>query len=220
MLEGKPALGIVNLHGGHAQIRQHKIELLPLRQNLIRVRKIHPQHRQNFRAVAQPRQTLPGLFRFDGVHVRGVEMAAPLQTLQHLLGVSAVAQRGIQPNLSRLNLQKIQNLPHANGEVHSGRGFPALDNLLHILPVLFRIQFLILLLKAAGMCSLVADAPLMLGLLFHRLSSLLRANSAFLFCHHTTKIRKIEVRIPGTASVKKTRKKFYRNLCTLAENLI
>lgn len=92
-------------------------------------------------------------------------MALALQLFQHLSGVAAVAQGGIQAHLARLDGQKVQDLPDHDGPVHPGGGLAAADDLGHVLLVFLRIQLFVFFLKVPGMGPFVADPALVL--LFH-----------------------------------------------------
>ena len=80
----------------------------------------------------------------------------------------AVAQSGVQPVLPGLNLQKVQNLLHADGDVHPRRGTALLDHLGHGVRVFLRVKLLIFLLVALWVRAGIADAPLVpVLLIFH-----------------------------------------------------
>ena len=96
-------------------------------------------------------------------------MPLALQLFQHLLGVAAVAQGGVHAHLARLDIQKVQDLVHHDGDVHAGGGLAAPDDLLHIVLILPGVQFLIFFPVRAGMGALVAHTALVL--LFHTISS-------------------------------------------------
>ena len=113
-------------------------------------------------------------------------MPLSLQLFQHFPCVSAISQGGIQPHLSRPDIKKVQNLLHTDGNMHSRRRPSLLNHLLHRIPVLFRIQLLVLFFVASGMGSLIADTPFMYRLCpFSFLSSVLciytHMRSPFLF---------------------------------------
>ena len=59
---------------------------------------------QDLRAVAQCRQTGPGLFRLHAVHIRGIEVALSLELFQHPTGVAAVPQGGVIADLAGADL--------------------------------------------------------------------------------------------------------------------
>ena len=88
-------------------------------------------------------------------------MALSFQLFQHTAGMAAIAQSGVQSHLPRLDLQKVQNLIHHDGNMHTRRGLAALDDLIHIGLILLRLQFLVFLLIVTGMGSLITYPPLM-----------------------------------------------------------
>ena len=93
-------------------------------------------------------------------------MALALQGGKHPAGVTAVAQGGIVAYLAGLDLQNFQDLLHHNGNVHTRRGLALGDDLVHIFPVFFGIQFLIFVFKPPGMGAFVPGSAFVL-LLFH-----------------------------------------------------
>ena len=113
---------------------------------------------EDFRPVPRRRQPGAGLLHLRGVHVRGVEVALALELLQHPAGVAAVAQGGVVAHLSGTDLKDLQDLIHQDGDVHTGGSLSALDDLLHIGPVLLRVVLLVLLLKGPGMGAFVPGA--------------------------------------------------------------
>ena len=92
-------------------------------------------------------------------------MTLTLQFLQHLPGVAAVAQSSVVADLSRLDIQHLQNFIHHDGNMSPGGSFAALDDLLHISLIFLRIQLLVFLLKAPGVGALIADTAFVF--LFH-----------------------------------------------------
>ena len=114
-------------------------------------------------------------------------MALTLQLLQHSLSVAAVTQSGVHADLARLNLKKLQNFIHHNGNVHASRSLTAFNDFLYIGLVLFRIQFLIFFPIIPGMGALIAHTALVL--LFHGINSF--------ECYHIIAHRKREVQKPG-----------------------
>mgnify|MGYP001033618117 CR=1 FL=1 len=106
------------------------------------------------------------------IHVQRVEMALSFQTLQHPLRMTAVAKRSIQPGLPRPDLQEIQDLLHADGDVHPRRSTSLADNLLYGIRILFRLQLLVFFLIISWMCSFVTDTPFVccLHILYYTLS--------------------------------------------------
>ena len=110
-------------------------------------------------------QTLPRLDYLDRIHVKCTDMPLSLQPFQHPARVTAIAERGIQPFLPRLYLQKVQYLIDHDGPVHPRRRAALADHLLDRVRVFFRVVLLVLFLKFSGMRSLVAHAPFVL--LFH-----------------------------------------------------
>ena len=165
MLESKAAIGVVDLHGGHAQIGQNEIEFL-IGGHLIQLGEVHSADGQDLGAEAEVGQPLAGLFRLNGVHIGGVHVALTLQLLQHPAGMAAVAQGGVIAHLTGLDLEKIQNFVDHNGDVHTGRGLAVLDDLGHIVLILFGVEFFVLFFIVPGVGTLITHAALVF--LFHQ----------------------------------------------------
>ena len=66
-------------------------------------------------------------------------MATALQFFQHLPGVAAIAQSGVITDLSGADIQNLQNFVHHDGDMGPGGRFAALDDLLHVGLVFFRV---------------------------------------------------------------------------------
>ena len=66
-------------------------------------------------------------------------MTLTLQAFQHPARMTAVAERGIQSDLPRLNLQNVQNLVDTDGNVHARRCLSLRDDFLNVLLILFRV---------------------------------------------------------------------------------
>ena len=164
LLEGKAALRVVDLHGGHAEIGQHEIKL-HTRRDLVERREVHVPDGQNVLAEAQLQKPPAGLFQLDRIDVDGVQMPLPLKLLQHFRGVAAVAEGGVAARLAGPDPEHAENLLHHDGNVRPRRRLPACDHLLYVLPVRLGIQLLVFLLEPAGMGPLVPFPALMLLLL-------------------------------------------------------
>ena len=92
-------------------------------------------------------------------------MSLPTQFFQHPPAVATISQGGIQPNLARLDIKKLQNFFHTDWNMHPSGRFSLLKNLLHISLVLLRIQLFVFFLVLSGMGALVAYPAFMF--LFH-----------------------------------------------------
>ena len=159
LFEGKAAGGIVDLHGGNAEVSQNEIEL-PVRCNFVQLGKVHALDGQDFGTEAKGLETGPGLFRLDGIDIGGIHVTLTLELLEHTAGMAAITQCGIQADLTGLDLQKLEDLINHDRNVHTGRCLTLLDDLLDLVLVLFGIVFLIFFFKTAGMGALVAHTAL------------------------------------------------------------
>ena len=153
------------MHRGNAEICQNKIKFFVC--DLVNFRKIHAANGQNILAKAQLCQTFSCLFRFNRVYIRRVHVSLSVQALQHAAGVPAISQCGIIADLSRLNLQKIQNFLHHNRNVHTGRRLALSDDFFDVVLILFRIQLFVFFAEFARMRTLVPLAAFVWLLLFH-----------------------------------------------------
>ena len=112
--EGKTALRIVDLHRRHSQIRQNEIKSADLLRDLVDRAEILQPDGKDILPIAQLLQTLFRLGGFLRVYVRRIHMPASMQTFQHCLCMSAIAQCRVKTRFTRLNLQKIQNFLYHN----------------------------------------------------------------------------------------------------------
>ena len=83
--------------------------------------------------------------------------------------MTAIAKSRIKSDLSRLDLQKIQDLIHHNRDMHSCRSISLLDHMLDRILIFFRLQLLIFFFKFLRVFPLIPYTALMrrLWILFH-----------------------------------------------------
>ena len=168
-LIGKTARRIIDLHRANPQIRQHEIELFArVLDHFINIGKILQSASENILTIACITQTLFRLDRLNRIDVQAVNMPLALQLFEHRTGVTAIAKRGVQTDLSRLNLQEIENFLHHNRNMHTSRSMSFIENVLHVGGVLFGIQLLIFFFKALGVRTGIAYPALMGNLFFHK----------------------------------------------------
>ena len=105
-------------------------------------------------------------------------MTFALELLEHRERVAAVAERRIEAALARLYCENLEYLLDHDGDVRAGRRVALGAHMGNLLPVLLRIELLVLLREMARVTAAVMDAPLMRLLLllfimtFHNHASL------------------------------------------------
>ena len=87
-------------------------------------------------------------------------MALAMQLLEHTAGMAAIAQGGVEADLTGLDLQELEDLTHHDRDVHTGRSLALLDDLLDLVLILFGVVLFIFFLKAAGMGALITHTAL------------------------------------------------------------
>ena len=168
-LKRKSSLRVIDLHRRYAKICQNKIKSAYLFCDLINGTEILKFDRQHILTKPLLLQTFSGLCRLFRVHICGIHMPLALQTLQHGFRMTAIAKSRIKSDLSRLDLQKIQDLIHHNRDMHSCRSISLLDHMLDRILIFFRLQLLIFFFKFLRVFSLIPYTALMrrLWILFH-----------------------------------------------------
>ena len=156
----KTALRIVDLHGRNAEIRQYKIKLSEFLRHLVDICKIHQPKLKDILGKTCRAQPFDRLFRFDRINIESDEPAFSFQLFQHFATVSAIAQRTVQPLLSRSYFQKIQYLLYHNGNMHARRRRTLFDHMCHCIGIFFRIMFFIFFFKLLRIPARVADTAL------------------------------------------------------------
>ena len=177
-LVGEAALWIVDLHGRDAEVREHEIERANFFCQLVDLAEVHLAALPDIRAKALRADARLRLFRLDWVDVAAVEMTFALELLEHRERVAAVAERRIEAALARLYRENLEDLLDHDGDVRAGRRVALGAHMGNLLPVLLRIELLVLLREMARVTAAVMDAPLMRLLLllfimtFHNHASL------------------------------------------------
>ena len=158
LLVGEAARGIVELHGGDAEIREHEVERADFRRERVDRAEIHRPERPDVLSVALCAQARDRLCRLDGVDVPAVKMPLPRELFEHRVRVPAVAERRVEAALSRLDREHREDLLHHDGDVHARGRVPLRDDMRDLRAVLLRLLLLVLLLEAARILAAVMDA--------------------------------------------------------------
>ena len=158
---GEAPGGIIDLHGGHPQIREDEVESRTgLGEQIGDAREVHAPDDQHGFAESERSQSSFGAGQFQGIHVHAEEASARLEVRQDLLGMPPVPQSGIQTGLAGLGSQRLENLIDADRPMRSRRRVAAIHHLLRLSGVQLGIQLLVLFLEAVRVGTLVAHPPL------------------------------------------------------------
>src|SRR6185503_15251048 len=84
------------------------------------------------------------------------EPAPRLQALENRARVTAAAERAVHRDFTRRGPQPLENLGDHDGSMRARRRLSRCQDLLHVRPVLLRLQFLVLVRKGPRIVSCVA----------------------------------------------------------------
>ena len=158
LLVGEAARGIVELHGGDAEIREHEVERADFRRERVDRAEIHQPEGPDVLPIAECAQAIDRLFRLDGVDVPAKKMSLPRELFEHRVRVPAVAERHVEAALSGLDREHREDLLHHDGDVHARGRIPLRDNMRDLRAVLLRLPLLVLFLEATRILAAVMDA--------------------------------------------------------------
>ena len=86
-------------------------------------------------------------------------MTFAVKTFHHCLCMAAVSKCGIKSGFSRLDLQKIQDFLHHNGNMHASRCIPFADHMFDRILIFLRVQFFVLFFKFFRIFSFISYTP-------------------------------------------------------------
>ena len=162
-LEGEAAVGIVDLHGGDAEVGEDDVSagMPSAARTCGEAGEVGAANEERFRRKTGGAKAGLGSGKFERVGIEAKEASAGLEGAKEFERMAAVAERGVNGGFARLRGKDFEDFAQADGAMRASGGFAAGDDFLDVGGVALGLVFLVFVGEAARMRAGVANAALM-----------------------------------------------------------
>ena len=160
-LVGEAAIGIVELHRGHAQVRKDQVcgrESLT-RERLRQTREVAVVCDERLGAEAGRAQTGFCPRQLERIDVESDQASAGLHAFQDRSRMTTAAERAVHRDVAGAGSKAAKDFLHHDRPVRAGRRLAGRQHLLHFRGVPLGVQFLVLVVERARVLARVSRAP-------------------------------------------------------------
>ena len=161
LLVAEAASGIVDLHRGHAEVRQDQVrgrESLG-GEHLRQAREVPVARDERLGAEAGGAQTRFRARQLEGIDVESDQPSAGLHAFQDRLRMPAAAERAVDRDVAGRRPKAAQHLIHHDRPMRARGRLAGREDLLHVRGVALGVQLLVLVLEPARVPARVSRAP-------------------------------------------------------------